>query len=219
MKINHVLKCALVSSAILGASHATAQDWSGNWIGFSLGYGSGSYDQGDDDLGQVGPKVDVDGLMLGLRFARNFQRGTSVFGFDADISNGVSGITPQGTTSAFWICGTGDCNINIQTLVTVRGRYGWLVSPETLAYGAGGLAVGKIEGGIFNSVQQGRSTAVGYTVGVGVERMVGQSNTVFGEVSYVDLGKLDFGTGVSAADTYDGVGDFATVKVGWNFRF
>lgn len=198
---------------------AFAQDWTGNWGGILLGYGSGTYDQGVSALNEPGPTVDVDGALVGLRFSRNVQRDANVFGFDIEVSTGIDGTTPVRTLTSSWSCSTGECNIDIKSLMTLRGRYGWLVEPETLLYGAGGLAVGKIDGGIFNSEQQGTSTAVGYTIGFGAERFINQTTTIFGEVNYMDLGNLDFGSGGDLRDVYDGEGDFATVKLGVNFQF
>lgn len=208
-----------VVAVALGTGQAAAQDWSGNWGGVALGYGSGTYDQGDSAAGEIGPSVDVDGVIAGLQFVRNFQQGNTVYGFDVGVSTGPSGVTAQGTLGADWSCFTGECNVDINSLITLRGRYGVLINPETLAYGAGGLAVGNVEGGIYDSEQQGSSTAVGYTIGAGLERMFGENRTFFGEVNYVDLGTLDFGTAGTPAETYDGVGDFMTVKIGANFRF
>jgi outer membrane immunogenic protein len=208
-----------LTALTLGASQAGAQDWSGNWGGVALGYGSGTYDQGDSAAGEIGPSVDVNGVIASLQFVRNFQQGNAVYGFDVGVSTGPSGTRAVGTDGPDWSCNTGECNVEINSLITMRGRYGLLINPETLAYGAGGLAVGNVEGGIYNSAQQGSSTAIGYTIGAGLERMFGENRTFFGEVNYVDLGTLDFGTAASPANTYDGDGDFVTVKIGVNFRF
>ena len=217
--MKHVLYPLFAAAVCAGALPAAAQDWSGNWGGVALGYGSGTYDQGVSDLNEGGPSVDVDGALIGLQYLRNIQSGNAVYGFDVGVSTGPSGTTAQGTLGPSWSCGSGDCNVDIQSLITLRGRYGVLVNPETLAYGVGGLAVGSIDGGIYNSPQQGSSTAVGYTIGVGVERMFSENRTIFGEVNYVDLGTIDFGRGGSPRDVYDGEGDFTTIKIGMNFRF
>jgi outer membrane immunogenic protein len=212
----------LVTAGLTLASSlpAMAQDWTGNWGGITLGYGDGVYQQGVSDLNQVGPDVEVKGWIVGLRFSRNMQSNNNVYGFDAELSSGIDGETAQGTDGPFWRCGTGACNVDIKSIITVRGRYGWLTDPQTLIYGAGGLAIGRVEGGIFNSAQQGESNnAVGYTVGFGAERLVGAKTAIFGEVNYVDLGDLEFGRGNAATDVYDGVGDFATMKFGLNFKF
>lgn len=213
------MKSVVLTSAMLLAFPAAGQDWSGHWAGLSIGYGTGTYQQGDVEAAQIGVDVDVDGPLVGLRYERNFQHGNWVYGFDADLSNGVNGSQPQGTGAPYWSCTVGDCVVDITALFTLRGRYGWLLSPETLAYGAAGLAAGQVEGGIVGSLQEGSSTAVGFTVGGGVSRMVGPNLQVFGEINYVDLGTLRFGIGDGFADDFDATGDFATIKIGASFRF
>ena len=211
-----------LASAVLtlAATSASAQDWNGMFYGGAISFGSGSYDQGVSSVNEIGPTVDIEKLMIGIRGGYNVQTGTTVYGFDADLSTGPDGIVPSGTSTApDWNCVSGDCNVSIDALLTLRGRYGVLTDPKTLVYGAAGLAVGKIDGGIFDSVQQGSSTAVGYTLGLGVEHKTSTKASVFGELNYVDLGTLDFGEGSSPAEVYDAKGDFLTLKIGMNFRF
>lgn len=215
-----MIKTFVAASAIglMAAMPSAAQDWTGGWTGVSLGVGAGTYQQGVSEFGEVGVDVDVEGLMIGVQYGRNYQRGNTVFGFDLALTSGIDGITAQGTQGPFWSCNSGDCNVSIDALFTLRGRFGVLINPQTLAYGAGGFAVGQVVGGILNSPQQGTTnTATGYTLGLGVERMIAENITMFGEANYVDLGTLDFGTGSGA--TFDGEGDFATIKMGLNFRF
>lgn len=215
----------MTAMAMLLASPLSAQDWSGQWGGFALGHGSGSYQQGDFEKhqpgveNQLGVEVDVDSILLGLHYERNFQRGNQVLGFDVGLSNGVKGITPMGTAAPYWSCEDGDCNVEIEALLTLRGRYGWLMTPETMIYGAGGLAAGKVEGGIYDSFQQGSSTAIGYTIGAGLAHMIQPDLMLYAEVNHVDLGTLEFGWGDGPDDTLDGKGDFSTVLIGVNFRF
>ncbi len=197
-------------------------DWSGWYGGASLGYGSGSYDQGVSALNQDGPTVDVDGAMFGLQIGRNFQNGNKVYGFELGASSGIDGIVPQGTPlSTFWFCTSGDCNVDIKALATLRGRFGVTsASGATLFYGAAGVAGARYEGGILNNVQQGETeTNFGYTLGAGIEHMLRPNMSVFAEANYVDLGDLTFGQGNDPTDVYDGLGDFATVKIGFNYHF
>jgi len=217
MNMKHFLLAGV--AVTLSAAAATAQDWTGSYFGASIGYGKGTYTQGVSALGQLGVDVSVKDAMFGIRGGYNMQSGNTVYGFDAEISTGIDGITPQGTLGPDWSCNTGDCNVDVKSLLTVRGRYGVLADPKTLIYGAAGIAAGRVSGGIFNSAQQGSSTAYGYTVGLGIEHQTSDRSTVFGEVNYVDLGTLDFGTGIAPADRFDGRGDFVTIKIGMNFRF
>lgn len=201
------------------ASSASAQDWSGSWWGAWTGYGTGSYDTGVSDTSSFGPTVGVSDVMFGLNYTHNFQNGSVVYGFDLGLSSGLAGTKPVGSAGPNFQCGVGECNVTVHELFTLRGRLGWLLNQETLTYVAGGLAAGEYEGGIYNSSAQGdRNSATGYTVGVGIERMVQENMTVFGEINYVDLGTLNFGI-IPFDNQFDGFGDFTTIKAGVNIRF
>jgi outer membrane immunogenic protein len=214
MSLRHVLLATTIS--VMGLP-AAGQDWSGVSIGASIGYGSGTYRQVDDE-GAEGVDVDVKDRMFGIQFTRQFQRDNSVFGFDAGLFSGIDGLTPEGTVGNPFICATGDCTVDIKALFTLRGRYGVLIGGRTLAYGAAGLAVGSVEGGIQNSSYLGSSTAVGYTLGMGLEYQQSDRVSLFAEASYFDLGDLEFGeTGVQRP--FLGDGDFSTIRVGVNYGF
>ncbi len=208
----------MTAMAMLLASPLSAQDWSGQWGGFALGYGAGSYEQGDFEADETGEDVDVDGFLVGLHYERNFQRGNHVLGFDVGLSKGVRGTSPQEPGPVWWACELGECFVNVEALLTLRGRYGWLMTPETMIYGAGGLAAGKVEGGIYNFTQNS-STAVGYTIGAGLAHMIQPNLMLYAEVNHVDLGTLELGPLGTPDDTLDGRGDFSTVLIGVNFRF
>lgn len=195
-----------------------AQEWSGTWVALTEGYGTGRFQQGVSALGELGAVVDVRGAMPGLRYARTSQEGNVVHGFDIGISGGIDGLSPMGTGGADWLCGTGDCTVDIRLLVTARGRLGVLVTPATQIYLAAGVAIARVEGGIFDSEQQGRSTASGYTIGLGLERMLSDRMTAFAEVNRVDLGPLEFGTG-GLGHRYDALGAVTTITLGVTWRF
>lgn len=197
----------------------TSLNWSGHYAGGFVGYGGGDYKQGVSNLGQDGAKVSVDGALGGLRYGHNWQKSNLVFGFDLSISSGIDGSTSQTPSGSYWKCNTGDCNVSINSLAMGRGRLGALLNPNTLVYGAAGLSIGDIEGGIYDSVQQGSSTAVGYTVGLGVEYKINQKISLYGEANYVDLGDIEFGEGNLPSDVFDGKGDFSTFLVGVNYQF
>ena len=195
---------------------APVADWTGYYWGFVVGAGNGDYLQ--KSASGDGVNVNVDGALFGMRMIRHIQNGSRVYGYDAELSSGPDGITPQGTSGPFWSCNTGACNASIEALLTLRGRYGALIGSDTLAYGAAGIAAASINGGIFNSAQQGSSEEVGFTVGLGVEHSMKNDWNVFGELNYVDLGDIRFGTGVGT-EPFKGAGDFTTLKVGFMRRF
>ena len=215
---------AYAQSAIYPASTSSevitpVADWSGPFVGGYLTFGQGSYLQGTES-GLLGVDVDVDGFGGGLRYGQNWQKNAFVFGFDMSLQSGIDGITAQGTRGPNLFCGTGDCNVSINALATIRGRYGMVFGDgKTMAYGAYGLAIGAIDGGIFNARQQGSSTAAGYSAGIGLSRMVTDRISIFGDVSYVDLGDIEFGVGGVGNETFIGAGDFATVSIGVDYRF
>ncbi|WP_332872495.1 outer membrane protein [Pontibaca salina] len=194
---------------------ATAADWSGPFAGVFVGYGDGSYRQ--QGLGSLGQVVDVDDALAGMRIGHNWQNGGQVFGFDVSLSSGIDGSTPRGTPGN-WPCQEGDCNVSIDSLFTLRGRYGGLVAPSTLIYGTAGFASAQIEGGVRNSAQQGSSQAHGYTVGLGIEHKFSDRFSVYGEANYIDLGTLEFGI-ADAKNRFEGKGDFSTILVGLNYHF
>lgn len=194
-------------------------DWDGFFVGLSVGASKGTYETGVSSEDETGPDVDVDGGLYALRFGYNKRSGNHVFGFDLDIGNGPNGITEQGTTGDDWRCGTGDCNVDIKTLASLRGRYGVLVSERTLAYGAAGIAFAKYEGGIEDSDQQGDTeTNTGYTIGLGIEHKFSRALSGFAEINHYDLGDLEFGDDGSG-NTFDGVGTFNAIRFGLNFSF
>lgn len=138
---------------------------------------------------------------------------------------------------------------------TLRGRLGFLATPSFLLYGTGGLAYAGVRsstvetalivppaacagvacpgtgGGSFSDVR------VGWTAGAGGEWMVSSNWSVKFEYLYYDLGRVNYGTGVTqvcngAGCLFDGVivgsttgttslrytGSIARVGVNWHFN-
>ena len=112
--MNIGLKPASAVLFCLTASMVQAQDFSGTYAGLHLGYADGTYEQASQT--GTGVDVDVDGVVGGLTLGRNWQNGATVYGIEADISNGPDGITPQGESGDFWFCGSGDCNASVEAL-------------------------------------------------------------------------------------------------------
>jgi outer membrane immunogenic protein len=197
------------------APTSPVHDWTGFYIGGILGYAWGDYTL--FSASGRGPSVDVDGAVGGGTVGFNWQRNSWVFGIEADISSGPDGANPQGTGGPFWFCGTGDCNADIEYFGTVRARAG-MTAQQWLFYVTGGYAYGHVEGGIFNSAQQGSGTAHGWTVGLGTEVAFSPNWSGKAEYLHVDLGDIPFGTGIGA-EPFEGDGDFDVVRIGVNYRF
>ncbi|PVH29726.1 outer membrane protein [Pararhodobacter oceanensis] len=195
-----------------------AYDWSGTYFGAAIGYSRGTYRLGVSALNQLGPNVEISGATGAAFLGRNWQSGSTVFGVEFDASTGANGITPQGTAGPFWSCNTGNCNVNIDSLFTLRGRVG-VAQNNWLIYGTGGIAHANVSGGILNSAQQGSGSATGYVVGLGAEYGLSARSSVRLEYLHYDLGALPFGTGSLPTDRFDGVGDFGTLRLGYSMRF
>ena len=219
--------CILAVATLLASSAPTlAQDWSGAFYGGSLGYGTGSYTQGIEARDLVGVDVEVSGLIYGAHAGFRMQSGALVFGIDAGLSSGPDGATGEGADGPNIDCNTGDCLININALGTLRARVGVVTDIRTVVYGAAGLAVATVDGGIANSFQEGSSTATGVTYALGVERITSPFSTIFAEIGYYDLGTLTFGTDENFGQTppptlsdFTAEGDFLTLTIGVNYAF
>lgn len=155
----------------------------------------------------------------GGQFGYNF-RFSSVwlFGFEADIQ-GLAGngrTSSAVTTSSFAPFGfpannygaTSSFSQRLDYLGTVRGRIGYLATPGLLAYATGGLAYGGANVGSSFSIQEtfpgafatitppifgaasASKTAVGWTVGGGLEWMFASKWSAKFEYLYYDLGSV-----------------------------
>ncbi len=82
--------------------------------------------------------------------------------------------------------GTGNIDAGVQWLGTVRGRFGWLLTPAVMAYATGGLAYGGVSS---NAIHYATATA---------------NVTTFG---------VPFSSG--SATAFPGVGHFSDRRIGW----
>jgi outer membrane immunogenic protein len=141
-----------------------------------------------------------------------------VLGFETDIQAlaGSGGTSSAVTTSSFAPFGfpannygaTASFTQRLDYLGTVRGRIGYLATPSLLAYATGGLAYGGANVGSSFSIQEtfpgafltitppifgaasASKTAVGWTVGGGLEWMFGPKWSAKLEYLYYDLGSV-----------------------------
>lgn len=170
----------------------------GNWSGFYLG-GYGSHDWGKVTGGPTKPSAD--GWGGGAYGGYNFQSGQIVYGGEADIGYNDQKGTANGIT--------GEQKLN----GSIRGRIGYDLNPFMI-YGTAGLAIADQE--LSNARGSDSKTALGYTVGAGVETFVTNNITARVEYRYSDYQDKDFnlgGTNVSRGF------DDHSVKVGIGVKF
>ena len=229
-------------------------DWTGFYIGGNIGY---SWGQSRDTstitntpgtiLFTSADKTSLNGVVGGGQIGYNWQMQRAVFGFEADFQ----GTDEKGSRS--FTCPLNTCtptigfplalvlpgpavpvtlNQKIDWFGTVRGRVGFLVDPKVLLYATGGLAYGDVEssavignaGTAFGTVS---NTHVGYTVGAGIEGVIGGNWTARLEYLYVDLGRVNgsfqtaiggLGGGVLSSNYSSRITD-NVLRVGVNYKF
>lgn len=236
---------ASVAPAYAGDGYEKRFDWTGAYIGAHVGYGSGdwkvdlSHSSGaihynDPFVPSTGKLGGADGWLGGLQTGYNYQFGSTVVGFEADVSwTGIEGngrfttIAPNFTT---W-----DIKSKLDVFGTVRGRLGFTSGPF-LIYGTAGLAWGITDTDQATNwfVQpdvggrtSGNTNHIGYAVGGGAEWMLSRNWTLKAEYMYVDLGKENYslngttkpGGSIPYTETFATELDFHTFRVGVNYKF
>jgi outer membrane immunogenic protein len=204
--------------------------WAGWYAGANAGYSFGNANQSFLDNGFSdfeGPASSnsfaghhrMDGFIGGGQVGYNWLLPSAVAGFEADFQ----GANEKGSISYSTDCegpnagNVGSCNVHQQASIdwfgTVRGRFGWLISPTVMPYVTAGLAYGEVKtsgnvtlpapacfgaGGQPCSFSWSKSgTNVGFAGGFGVEAFFPGSTTWSWKVEYlyINLGSLSF-TGI-----------------------
>ena len=182
--------------------------------------------------------VKSNGFIGGGQIGYNYQFATSwLVGIEADIqglagsnsSTGVLSVVPRASPPA--PAGlTAATNLfvskSIDYLGTVRGRFGYLLTPTLLIYGDGGLAYGGIKSatGIFSAevpntgttnafgVGRASTTRVGWTAGGGAEWMFLPNWSAKIEYAYYDLGNVTYRDGPLVANLGGPAGPVAFIN-------
>jgi outer membrane immunogenic protein len=187
-------------------------DWTGFYIGGNVGYswGRSSTTQAFSDsvtgtvLSAAPTKFDLNGVIGGGQIGYNWQLPSPwLIGLEADLQgSGIKGSDSQTRSPAFFDATSTGVTKSIDWFGTVRGRVGFLVTPQWLLYGTGGLAYGETKssftttdlafGCIPNATlcANGASSGIraGWTAGAGAEAMLAPNWSVKVEYLYVDLG-------------------------------
>jgi outer membrane immunogenic protein len=139
---------------------APVADWTGFYIGGHAGYGWGRFsDIDEDDLigiftGHSFSEPKMKGWVAGIHGGYNWQVSQQiVLGIEGDYSfadiNDEQSLS-RGPANSFIRVGNAICinacvqtdnlNIKINSLASIRGRFGFLMTPNFLLYGTGGVA-------------------------------------------------------------------------------
>lgn len=241
---------SLASAADLGGPYggslkdepiaAAPFSWTGLYIGAHAGWATGGWDgrttYTDPQVGVMpeiwdNPNQDInaDGWLGGAQMGFNFQRGSIVFGIEADVS--WADLEDEGsfTTNLDPESNTWDIKTKVDAFGTVRGRLGYLVSPRLLIYGTGGLAWAKTSADLVGTLNwngqplmvtargSADETHIGWTAGLGGEMMVADNWTLKAEWLHVDLGKEDYQ--LTDTDSFPADLSFDVFRVGVNYKF
>jgi len=224
-------------------------NWTGFYIGGNVGYSWGRSRDTSTLTNTAGTvlftsidRSDLNGVVGGGQIGYNWQVQNWVWGLEADIqgtdehgSRAFTCPTAICTPSAIILVAPGPAvpvslNQKLEWFGTVRGRAGVLVTPKVLLYATGGLAYGEVKSTETVGVLTGFSNSdirVGYTVGAGVEGVIGGNWTAKLEYLYVDLGKVSssflttapaFGGGVLTSNFSSRITD-NVLRAGINYRF
>jgi outer membrane immunogenic protein len=158
-------------------------NWSGFYGGLVLGFGSADNDAHPPGGGPPFTSWDADGPLFGGVLGYNWQYGRFVYGIEgmlawADI---------EGSTNN--LAGTGPGSSKIESIYSVAGRFGWLAAHDWLIYGKLGAAWarGELSGAGLAPTTVRNATHSGWTIGAGVEKMIGRRYSLAFGINYYDF--------------------------------
>jgi outer membrane immunogenic protein len=231
--------------------------WTGFYAGLNVGYGwgSGSTDFTALDpvnfvpaqmFGTLPTSLNphIGGFMGGGQIGYNWQLDRTLVGLEADIA--YSAMKGEDTYSVGMILAnppmTTTQSSKVTWLGTLRPRLGWLWTPSTLIYVSGGLAYGGVEAStnfnvdipgtcpaasVFCSTGSLSKVRAGWTVGGGIESLVGTNWSVRVDYLYFDLGResypvistANFGVGGTEVIRAEARFNGHIVRAGLNYHF
>lgn len=225
------LAAAAVTALAPAAAFATPQaDWTGFYIGGNLGYGDGEASATDlDDWNDVGDTwdADMDGAIGGVQGGYDWRFGQWVVGVVGEAS--FSSIEGEGASS---LSADTISEVEIQNMVSLRARAGYVFSNNVFVYATAGVASIGIDatvhdrlttpgGGLTEGSEDNQQD--GSVYGAGVEYALNDRWTIGGEFIHVDIDEFNVAT-VSSTDE-DAIYNFAIdpefdairVTASWSF--
>jgi outer membrane immunogenic protein len=237
---------------------APAASWTGFYIGGNVGYGWDSSGSTGISVASTDPALapalaaivgagaypatllpSAKGVIGGGQIGYNWQLPPQwLVGLEADLQGSdIRGADSQTRSPAFFDTASTGVTKSIDWFGTVRGRVGFLATPQWLLYGTGGLAYGQIKstftttdltaGCVPNATLcangASSSTRAGWTAGAGAEAMLVPNWSVKVEYLYVDLGRRSMNIPSSTVSpvVFSTSTSFReqTVRAGLNYHF
>jgi outer membrane immunogenic protein len=228
MKSSRLILLATVSTMAL-ATTASAQNWSGFYVGLNTGgaWNNTQFtDLGDTSkgfaftAGQTFWSPNAGGITVGGQIGFNWQVANIVYGLEADAN------LANAKSSASFPANFAVARTNLDRFVTVRGRIGFTVSPMLLTYVTGGLAVAHIRDAWGSACCGGNEFAsnanrTGWAFGGGFEYMVGANWTFRLEGLFADFGHQNVVGPLGCPAFYRSTfaHTLAIVRGGFNFKW
>lgn len=203
-----------------------AMTWTGFYVGGQVGYGWGVDTTKEfltATMGYVGLKnrFEPDGVIAGAHVGANYQFGAIVAGLEGDIEFGqIQGGFSDPPVAPFNPGGRGKTEIDAQG--SVRLRLGYAIGPA-LFYATGGVAIANIKSTYWDwpgTSETFTKSAIGYTVGGGVEYAFTQSLSARVEYRFTQFEHMQ-NDSQRAFPGFSGTQEprYHTVRAGLSYRF
>jgi outer membrane immunogenic protein len=162
---------------------APAYRWTGFYVSLFAGYGNMRSEWSDVLFAIDSGAFNGSNALAGLGAGYNWQAGRWVYGLEGDAAlTWIKASTPGP------ICGCLPGETEVANLFTFRARGGYLVTPNTLVFASGGLALATLKHG--NATFQGTTVVEpGVSVGAGVEVQAFANWTMKGEYIFAAFGE------------------------------
>jgi outer membrane immunogenic protein len=186
----------------VAASPAVAPDWIGFYVGIhgGGGWGHASFESTTfDNTGSpifVPPNASPKGGVFGFQVGHNWQWGSVVGGLEIDYSGADIKETSTFFAPTVEPGSTFTAEVKLDALASARGRLGWLLFPNLLAYGTAGIGWGHSRLTTTDTSSIGESfpetnfvNEFGWVAGAGLEWKCFDHWLLRGEWLHYDFGK------------------------------
>jgi outer membrane immunogenic protein len=202
-----------------------APSWTGFYLGLNGGFG-GDRNQYPFTVGGIAgtSTLNSSGFFGGGQVGYNWQFAPAwVAGFETDID----AADIQGLASTTAGAAAGSVGTRLDWFGTVRGRVGYLITPNALLYGTGGYAYGHTTssanasaGGLVAGASVGKDVN-GWAAGAGLEYALTHWLSFKTEYLFVDFGSTNLSSGITGGVPFSlsEKTTVHTVKAGINVKF
>jgi iron complex outermembrane receptor protein len=240
---------------VFKAPAATAWSWAGFYLGGTVGYGWGksktdtvfSEIASTSQLMATSSANRLDGAIGGAQAGYNWVAGHLIAGVEADLNYsgqraGLASACPGEVCNPALVGVVSDPSVQaafeqsqkLEWFATLRGRLGAIITPGTIAYVTGGLAVGEVmtagtvfgfngDGNPVNTIVSSHNTKAGWTAGGGLEARLFGNWTGKLEYLYLDLGSVTTvptpAAGSTVAAAFNSRVTDNLVRLGINYKF